>query len=911
MSQVCRQCSRINPAEAAYCYFDGAILAGHAGHGPINAGAAAFPSQFVFPTGQICKNFDQLALACQQHWQSAVDMLKQGFLGTFFGGLGRADLAMAAMEAAKFPDADRGLDQLLSKLPTNVLQNPQLKAEPTEINLGQIPLGSDRSSEIHLANLGMRLLYGSVVADCKWLTLGDAPGGAEKLFQFGAETIIPVHVRGQHLRAGTKPLEGRLVIDSNGGTATITFRADVPITPFQGGLFDGALTPRQVAEKAKADPKAAAPYFENGAVAKWFESNGWTYPVQGPSAKGLGGVQQFFEALGLAKAPKVTINPQSLSFRGDGGQALQATLEVSTEEKKPVYAHATCEQPWVNCSKVKLAGRTATITVAISRVPNRPGETLQATIKVMGNGNQKFSVPLLMTVDKADPNPPLEPAAAPAEPVFIESSPFDMSGPSQAPAPASVTGEMPFADMIAASTPAPAPAVGILVSSTPTRSGAHISITSPPAEQPARPRQPLWLHLTPLILLLLALGGVFGWDAFGPAPANQTIDPDGIDSTERLKVFFDYAVNQEKGINNSMSFGLVMVESGRSSKNPKLLTYDSRGRTNCAVAQIDGQDRTFGNLQHGKWKDVPEPAGKYGGREATFIFTQEQVLATQRVEIVPGETMEVSPEVYKRLLDTCLVRYSIKNRDAKTHKVGFRFLLDTYIGANDGAPFTIPGSTKLVTTFEDFNPSDPKNKKPIPDFIQALEVEDLRKPGTIAQINFKISDKIEPPGRVSLTNWPGGSYLPKYLIPIANIDQDSAVIMYWLPKDLKAGETRDIGFSYSIGNLAAQTEKIGLTVGGSFTVNGELSVVALIAQAEKGQTATIEYPPGAFNMMEGYSEKQNVTPSVEKTADGRLRASPVTWRLIAQRDGTFPITVRTSDGLEATRKITIRRSSIF
>ena len=54
-----------------------------------------------------------------------------------------------------------------------------------------------------------------------------------------------------------------------------------------------------------------------------------------------------------------------------------------------------------------------------------------------------------------------------------------------------------------------------------------------------------------------------------------------------------------------------------------------------------------------------------------------------------------------------------------------------------------------------------------------------------------------------------------------------------------------------------------------------------------------------------------VPPSQEKTPDGRLRASPVTWRLIALRDGTFPITVKTSDRLEVTRKISIKRSSIF
>ncbi len=912
MSQVCRQCSRVNPADASYCYFDGAILSGHGGHGPIQAGSAPFPSQFVFPSGQICKNFDQLALACQQNWQVALDMVKQGFLGTFFGGLGRADLAMAAMEAARFPDADRGLDQLLAKLPTNVLQSPKLKAEPTEINLGQVPVGSDRSSEIHLSNLGMRLLYGSVVAECKWLTLGDAPGGAEKLFQFGADTIIPVHIRGQNLRAGTKPLEGRLVVESNGGTATITFRADVPVTPFKGAPFDGATTPRQVAEKAKADPKAAAPYFEHGAVARWFESNGWTYPVQGPPAKGLGGVQQFFEALGLARPPKVTINAQSLSFRGDGGHALQATLEVSTQEKKPVYAYATCEQPWIQCSKVKLAGRTATITVAIPRVPNRPGETLQATIKVMGNGNQKFTVPVLLTVDQADPNPPPEPAAEPAAgPAPAEPSPFDLTLPAAeseaAPVPA-----IPFADMIVAEAPTAAPALSLPTAAPGpllTGSGSHSAYTA--HARSAGSGNALLLHLTPLVLLVMAVAGVFGWDYFNPAPAHLAIDNNGIDSTELLKVLFDYAVKKEKDIDNTMSFGLVMVEPGKSNRNPKLLTYSPRGKTNSAVALIDGQDRPFGDLQFGKWKDDPLPEGKYGGRTRTFIYTQEQVLVTQRVEIVPGEAIEVSPEVYKRFLDTCLVRYTITNRHTKPRKVGFRFLLDTYIGANDGAPFTIPGSAKLVTTYEDFNPANPKSKKPVPDFVQALEFEDLRKPGTIAQVNFKLSDKIEAPGRVSLTNWPGGNYLPKYLIPMANIERDSAVVMYWLPVELAPGKSRDIGFSYGIGNLTAPTEMIGLTVGGSFVVNGELSVVALIAEPRIGQTATIEYPPGAFKLAIGHAEKQNVPPSAEKTADGRPRASPVTWRLIPNRDGVFPITVKTSDGLEATRKITIKRSSIF
>src|SRR5262249_30899682 len=168
MSQLCSRCSRANPSEAAYCYWDGALLAGHAAAGPVNPGTQPFPSPFVFASGQTCANFDQLALACQNNWKVAVDMLRQGFLAGFLGAIGRMDLAQAAHEAARFPDPDRGLDQLLSRLPSNVLQPPRLAVEPKEMNLGQLPVGTDRDLQINLNNDGMRLLYGSVVADCKW-----------------------------------------------------------------------------------------------------------------------------------------------------------------------------------------------------------------------------------------------------------------------------------------------------------------------------------------------------------------------------------------------------------------------------------------------------------------------------------------------------------------------------------------------------------------------------------------------------------------------------------------------------------------------------------------------------------------------------------------------------------------------
>jgi hypothetical protein len=66
-----------------------------------------------------------------------------------------------------------------------------------------------------------------------------------------------------------------------------------------------------------------------------------------------------------------------------------------------------------------------------------------------------------------------------------------------------------------------------------------------------------------------------------------------------------------------------------------------------------------------------------------------------------------------------------------------------------------------------------------------------------------------------------------------------------------------------------------------------------------------------LTLLDTHPAKQSVPPSTETQPDGRPRASPVTWRLRASAAGTYPVSVKTSDNLEASRRITIKKSSIF
>jgi predicted secreted protein len=912
MVQTCSRCSRANPPGAVYCYNDGTSLGGSGGPGgPVAIGSRPFPSPFVFPTGRSCRSFDELARACCDEWTTARDLLQQGYLGSFFGGMGRLDLAAVAKESATFPDHDRGLDQLLSRLPSEVLAAPKLRLDPLEVNLGVLKPGEERSFSLQLENRGERLLYGSVTcSDGIWLAVGDGAAGAEKHFQTTHELNIPIRVRGDKLQARAKPQEAHLLVDSNGGQVKVVVRCEVPIKPFPSGLLAGAKAPRQVAELCMKSPKEAGALFEAGQVEQWYKSNGWVYPVKIPAASGLAAVQQFFEALGFTKPPKVEINTEEFSLKADPGESLSATLEVSTNEKKPVYAHATSEVPWLECGRARCNGRIASITVTIPRVPNKPGQLLETQVVVHANGNQRFIVPVTIQIsgnrssfdfDEPEIVEPevMEPEVM--EPVVMEPEVVLPATVASSAVMVEGDGDLDF------SAPAPPPS----------RSGRESA--DRPAARPARGRKqeetPALAHVIPAGLLVVALLGVMGFDLLFNKGSAENVPDSGLKPTDREGWNYDVAKLRDPiprlavQMSDSQRFGIQLRDpKNNDSTHWKKLLFDVQGKTNNTCIKIDGSEYIFGQktndnvwVQGRQRKELSKPRI---GWESTMLFKQEQVLVTQHIEVVPSET---------GLLDTCLIYYHVHNESTAPHIVGVRILLDTYIGTRDDVPFTVPGHTGFVTNDQEFTGTK------IPDYVEAIENDpptdknEKYDPGTTVRINLKgirlPGLSLVEPDRLRVCQLPNTRNakwewdLQKEGLKQTGkpFDNDSSIAVYWPYKELASKESRDMAITFGLGSLDVG-DQLAVSAPSSVVPDREFTVTVYAWNATKGQTVKLELADGLV-LASGEKAEKTVTESGAR--------AQVFWRVRATKVGAQEITATSGRGKSAPRKVEVKGTSIF
>jgi hypothetical protein len=961
----------MNPETARYCHHDGAALADWQA-GPIEVGARAFPAPFVFPSGKQCHSFNQLTLACETDWDAAREMLTSGFFEAFFGGMGRADLAQAALRSAKESDTDRGLDALLTELPGE--RRPAvLVVSPREINLGQISRSENRTFTIHLENQGMGLLSGNIQSEVPWLSLGDPPGAASKVYQFRHDLTLSVQLLGKALRTHPRPQEGRIFVSAGGTGSTVSVRIEVPMLPFPDGVLAGALTPRQVAEKSRAFPREAGRLFESGAVAQWYQANGWRYPVEGKAALGMAAVQQFFEALGLTKPPRVVLGQNSVELAGAPGGNVDTFVFVESVESRPIYAHAVSETPWLVIGKSRNQGNSVRVHLRVPTVPPLPGQQLQGRAIITCNGNQRFTVQLTLNIARLRVPPPPAPSPAPAAPKPVL-APLPTAGLPPLPAVAADRPPLPVAVEVDQESEPSILAVEVRPESreramqldglpiieesegapnrhSVDRPARRARWRSRKLNQPSRPTGAAYRHLVPALAVVLVLMVIVIHDLRLPGrPAGDDEDeragPVLIDPTPLLELRFNDRLPdtpKSQFIGKTMMFGLRVRDPARP-EGGKRLMFESLGRTNNACVRIDGSDYLFGHddaiAQNpgqpfdrrpgvSRWIDMRSGLGNdKSGRERDGARSVWEVVGLRRrpCRVQVTQTVEIVPGEQSGRLDTCIIRYTLHNLDARAHQVGIRFLLDAFIGENDGVPFTIPGKPGLCSTKQSFDsPGD------VPDYIQALENESLLSPGTVAHLQFRIPGPLEPPNRVLLGGYPdaplqelgyrlANSWLTPWDVPFVSIRElverraeikrklrkavpDSSVTLFWDVKSLEPGQRREVGFTYGLGGIAsAEGEgKLLLTVGGRTVRDGEFTLTALRSSPVRGEKLTLVLPAG--DRFELLVPTEQEVPSVVEGSSRPI--STVTWRLRARQTGRSTLVVRSTAGVSQKQVVRI------
>ena len=135
--------------------------------------------------------------------------------------------------------------------------------------------------------------------------------------------------------------------------------------------------------------------------------------------------------------------------------------------------------------------------------------------------------------------------------------------------------------------------------------------------------------------------------------------------------------------------------------------------------------------------------------------------------------------------------------------------------------------------------------------------------------------------------------------------KDSAVTLYWDPQRLDAGKSREVGFTYGLGNVSSSEGegRLLLTVGGRLVRDAEFTLTALVANPKPGETLALTLP--ADLKLASGGETQTVPVGAVRDT------STVTWKIRATRAGEYNLQVKSSNGQTQSLSVTIRSQGVF
>jgi hypothetical protein len=375
---------------------------------------------------------------------------------------------------------------------------------------------------------------------------------------------------------------------------------------------------------------------------------------------------------------------------------------------------------------------------------------------------------------------------------------------------------------------------------------------------------------------LLALGG-FESRAQGPGRKVVVTVRDEKPAIEEVSLPVDPVVRAQPSYGGGMNYGLN-VEGKR-------LTF-STGSARTSL-RIDGQNLFAGGVQKALG---PGPRGKprHGWSSS---FTNGAVNVTQIIEIVPGKPSAKPKPGQKRQMDTILIRFLIENKDTRAHSIGVRVRIDTYCWTNDGCLFASPEKHpgKVLDGIE-------LKGKDVPDYLQILQNNNLQNPGWVAHFTCRVG-RYEPPSRVVLSAHGAGD--DGWNMQVIQAMGDSDAGFFWDPVMVPPGGKRELAFGHGqgIATSAENEGKVQVALGGSFEPGKLFTVTAYVDDPVEAQHLGLELPPGME--LAGGKDLQPVPPP-----DAANR-SIVVWRARVQRAGTYPLRVRSSNGVTYTKHVTV------
>ncbi|MEM7182702.1 MAG: hypothetical protein AAF518_17440 [Spirochaetota bacterium] len=223
----------------------------------------------------------------------------------------------------------------------------------------------------------------------------------------------------------------------------------------------------------------------------------------------------------------------------------------------------------------------------------------------------------------------------------------------------------------------------------------------------------------------------------------------------------------------------------------------------------------IGTVRDGQALDLlfGHPNGKYSNRlgstfttircnKKDYVFSQlenrKELYLPQKKQItLEGQIPGTKIRIYQRFYffvgkkDRFILNYGVYNQSEKPVNIGFRVLLDTFSGSNDGVPFSTPGTSREKRVVFDKEVEFTSISSPI------WETYDQNN-GVVFLRNVMAGNGLTPPDRIVFANWKKAhTTYWEYEIDSQNqVTGDSSVLKWWYPKTILPGKSYEVSTAF-------------------------------------------------------------------------------------------------------------------